>query len=182
MQPRTRELLDYLAAADRDIDDSVAAVPEADRARRPSPDRWSVAEILEHLSVVERAIARMLGQQVRTARDSGLRPERATEPVVPTVPVARLLDRGAKLEASERSQPRGGMAWAAAREAFRTSRGDVVELLRSADGLALSELVIPHPLLGPLNVYQWAVFLGAHARRHAAQIRETGVALAVTPG
>lgn len=182
MQPRTREVLDYLAAADREIDDAVAAVPEADRSRRPGPGRWSVAEILEHLSVVESAIVRMLGQQVRAARVSGLGQERVTEPVVPTVTVARLLDRDAKLAASERSQPKGGIGWADAREAFRRARTEVVELLRAADGLALSELVIPHPLLGPLNVYQWAVFLGAHARRHAAQVRETGAVIASTAG
>lgn len=180
MQPRTNEVLDYLAAADRELDDAVAAVPEVDRGRRPGTCGWSVAEILEHLRVVESAIARLLGQHIQVARASGLGPEGATEPVVPTVPVARLMDRDAKLIASERSQPKGGIAWVTAREEFRAARGEVVELLRDADGLALSELVIQHPVLGPLNIYQWAVFLGAHARRHAAQIRETGAAFAPT--
>jgi hypothetical protein len=178
MQPTTREVLDYLAASEHMLDEAVAVVPEADRGRRPGPDRWSVAEILEHLSAVERAIARLLGQHLETARASGLGPERARESVVPTVPVARLLDRDAKLTASERSRPTAGLDWAAARAAYGAARAQVVELLCAGDGLALSEVVIPHPLLGRLNIYQWTVFLGAHARRHAAQVREAGAALA----
>lgn len=176
MQPRTREVLDYLTAAERELNDAVAAVPEADRVRRPGPDRWSVAEILEHLSLVEYAIAGMLAQHVEAARGSGVGPERETEPVVPTVPLARLLDRDARLTASARSQPTAGLGWDVARRAFGAARAQLVELLQGADGLALSEVVIQHPLLGPLNVYQWAVFLGAHTRRHAAQVRETAAA------
>jgi hypothetical protein len=44
--------------------------------------------------------------------------------------------------------------------------------VRSADGLALSEIVQPHPVLGPINLYQWIAFVGAHEARHAAQVME----------
>jgi hypothetical protein len=178
MQPTTREVLDYLASSEHMLDEAVAAVPEADRGRPPGPGRWSVAEILDHLGAVESAIARLLGHHLETARASGLGPERAKESVIPTVPVARLLDRDAKLTASERFRPTAGLDWAAARAAFAAARAQVVELLCAGDGLALSEVVIPHPLLGPLNIYQWTVFLGSHARRHAAQVREAGAVLA----
>ena len=30
----------------------------------------------------------------------------------------------------------------------------------------------PHPVLGPINIYQWALFVGSHEARHALQIRE----------
>jgi hypothetical protein len=94
------------------------------------------------------------------------------------VPLDRILDREAKLVASERSLPHLGLDWATARDTLRTSRASLRALVQKSDGVALSELVIEHPLFGPLDVYQWVVFLGGHQRRHAAQIRETGAALA----
>jgi hypothetical protein len=178
MQPRTREVLDYLDDSDRVLDDALAAVPEPDRARRPAPERWSVAEILEHVGGVEERITQMLTQRVTAARTDGLGPERNTQPVAPTVPLDRILDREAKLVASERSLPHLGLDWATARDTLRTSRASLRALVQKSDGVALSELVIEHPLFGPLDVYQWVVFLGGHQRRHAAQIRETGAALA----
>jgi hypothetical protein len=50
----------------------------------------------------------------------------------------------------------------------------------SADGLALTEVIAPFPGLGPLNVYQWVLVVGAHEARHSAQIQEIAAALSVT--
>jgi hypothetical protein len=119
----------------------------------------------------------MLVQRVTAAREGGLGAERNTEPVS-TAPLAHVLDRDAKLVASERSHPKLGLDWATARDSLRSARGSLCELVRSSDGVALSELVIDHPIFGPLDVYQWVIFLGGHQRRHAAQIREAGAALA----
>jgi hypothetical protein len=51
------------------------------------------------------------------------------------------------------------------------------ESLLAADGLALGEIVRPHPLLGEAILYQWIAFVGAHEARHTAQVREIGQAL-----
>ena len=40
------------------------------------------------------------------------------------------------------------------------------------NGLAIGQIELPHPRFGLLNAYQWVLFLGAHERRHTAQIRE----------
>ncbi len=42
----------------------------------------------------------------------------------------------------------------------------------AGDGRALSEVVQPHPVLGPINLYQWALFVGSHEIRHTGQVRE----------
>jgi hypothetical protein len=51
----------------------------------------------------------------------------------------------------------------------------------AGDGYALGEIVHPHPALGPLDMYGWMAFCGAHAARHAAQIREIDAILAGAP-
>jgi hypothetical protein len=46
------------------------------------------------------------------------------------------------------------------------------DLVRSADGLALAKVTAPNRVLGPLDGYQWILFVGAHEARHTGQIRE----------
>ena len=59
--------------------------------------------------------------------------------------------------------------------AFAT-RGLCADVLRTvlaeADGLALNDVIVPHPTLGDFNVYQWVELIASHRRRHAAQIEE----------
>lgn len=177
MQRRTQEVLTHLDVHRAALTQAVAAVPEALRGRRAALDRWSVAEILEHLGIVEGSITQLLGGHLNAARAAGLGVERETSPVVPTVPVDRLLDRSAPMVAGARSLPTGDLGAHAAWEVLAERRRALRELLLAADGLALSEVIILHPLLGPLNVYQWLVFVGAHEARHADQVRDVAATL-----
>jgi hypothetical protein len=177
MQPRTTEVLAYLDTQRQALEQAVSTLPESARTRRPSPDKWSVAEVLEHLNLVEGRIVGLLREEIDRARGAGVGPERDTSPVVPTVPIARLLDRSAPLTARENALPTGQVD---ARKAWTTladTRRGLRELVLAADGLALSELVVPHARLGPLNVYQWLVFVGAHEARHTEQVNEVSAAL-----
>jgi hypothetical protein len=47
----------------------------------------------------------------------------------------------------------------------------------AGDGLALGEVIQPHLVLGPINLYQWLLFVGGHEVRHTAQVREIAAAL-----
>jgi hypothetical protein len=46
------------------------------------------------------------------------------------------------------------------------------DVIATADGLAMGAVSAPHPALGNFNGYEWIAFAGAHAARHAAQVRE----------
>jgi uncharacterized damage-inducible protein DinB len=177
MHPRTQEVLAQLDGRRATLEQAVAAVPSPLRERRPGPDRWSVAEILEHLTIVEGRIARLLDERVAEARAAGLGPEHSTSPVEPTVDVATLLDRSKTIAARENSLPQGGLDASAALAALTERRRELRDTIVAADGLALGDVIIPHPRLGPLNVYQWLVFIAAHEGRHTAQIRETATAV-----
>lgn len=172
MHPRTREVLAYLDAQRATLEQAVAAVPPERRGRRPAADRWSVAEVLEHLALVEGRIATLLDEQLAASRRAGLGTDRETTPVVETLDLARVTDRSRRLTASEASRPRGETDAETAWRALEAQRGRTRAMIVAADGLALGDVTIPHPRLGPLNVYQWLAFLGGHEARHADQIRE----------
>lgn len=174
MHPRTEEVLRHLEHYRSVLEDAVQTVPPDRRGSRPAPDRWSVAEILDHLGIVEGNVVRMLGKQFAQARAGGLRLEPDAGTVVPSFPVALVLDRGRRIEAPERILPTSGLDAQAAWQVLTDRRALLRELLAEFDGLALGDVVppYPHPIFGSLNGWQWVVFLGAHEGRHAGQIRE----------
>ena len=151
MHPRTEELLRHLDTQHERLRAAVDSIPRPRRDVKPSPDRWSVAEVLEHLSIVETRIERVFSKRLAEARVAGLGPERASSPVVGTIDMDRLLDRTRRITATEAALPTGKL---------------------DADGLALSDVSHPHPVLGPINLYQWIAFVGGHEARHAAQVIE----------
>ncbi|HEU4629913.1 MAG TPA: DinB family protein [Gemmatimonadaceae bacterium] len=178
MHTRIAELLDFLDAQREVLRAAVARVPADAGERRPAPDRWSAAEILEHLSLVERSVAGLLTARLAEARAGGLGPDTATTSVLATFDLRRVLDRSRRVTASTRAQPSQGLDAAAAWAALERTRAALREAVLAADGLALGEVTHSHAALGTLTLYEWIAFVGGHEARHAAQIDEIVAALA----
>jgi hypothetical protein len=178
VHPRVAELVDYIVRQRAVLLDAVSAVPEARRDLRVTADEWSVAAVLEHLHRVESGIARLLARSVARARSSGLAAESEVSSVLGSLDSLGLLQRDRRLEAPDPVRPRGDYTASQALVALVGSRDALLAAIGEGDGLALSAITYPHPLLGPLNLYQWVLFVGQHEARHAAQIAEVGRALA----
>jgi hypothetical protein len=173
MHPRLTELFAELDRELAALHDIYAAVPPGRRMTRPAPDRWSAAEIIAHLAIVEGRIAKRIGD----ALDAGpVAPETDSSPILPSINRNRIVDRGSKRSAPEATHPIDvdpGTAWDAllrARETFKATA------LRG-DGLALGTVTAPHPAFGPITLYEWIAFVGYHGARHGAQIAENEAAL-----
>lgn len=179
MHPRIREVLDHLAAQRAELAAAFESVPRERRGQRPAPDRWSVAEIIEHLAIVEARITRMVSEGVRNA-DPG--PDPDSSPILPSLDLARLVDRSEKRVAREALHPTSGTTASEGWSALERSRAALLAAVAEFDGLAIDVVRSPHPVLGELNGYQWLAFIGAHEARHAQQIREVVVLLEPEPG
>jgi hypothetical protein len=178
MHPRTEELLRHLDANRAVLRAAVDAVPPSLRETRPTPDAWSVAEVLEHLTRVEEQLTRLLSSKLSEAHAAGaLPPEADTGPVVDAKTHRAVLDRRRRVTAMDRVLPRGELSAAGALAALETTRGKLRELLIAYDGVSIAAVSHPHPILGPIDGYQWFAFVGSHEARHADQIRELGAAL-----
>jgi hypothetical protein len=166
----TRELLTYLDEQRSVLKAAFEWVPPNLRDRPPAPERWSAANIVEHLAIVETRVSRILTERIEEARE-GLSAETGTDPILPAIDYKRMYDRTVRVRAPETAIPTGlnaAAAWAALEDASAKMRG----MLVANDGLALSSVTHPHPRFGSLSVYEWVAFLGAHEVRHAGQIRE----------
>jgi hypothetical protein len=172
MHPRTEELLNFLLTSQIRLREAVDAVPPVRRNAPPRDGRWSVGQVLEHLALTERGIARLLAKRTAEARAAGLGADRETSSILWSLDVARVMDRRQPLDAPSRIQPSPDVTADEAWRRLQEVNGELRQAVAATDGLAMGELVFPHPFLGPLNLYQWAIFAGAHELRHAQQIRE----------
>jgi hypothetical protein len=173
MHPRIKELLDYIEKQMASLRTAYESVPIDRRAVRVVPDRWSPAEIIHHLAIVERRLAQRLATLIEQAR--ALPPETETTSALTSQSTTTVLDRTARLVTSEALEPRDtdpARAW----DEFVDAREEVVRVIRTGDGLALGAVSAPHPALGPFSAYEWIAFIGSHAARHADQIREMNLA------
>ncbi|HYV96027.1 MAG TPA: DinB family protein, partial [Gemmatimonadaceae bacterium] len=60
MHPRLAELTEYIDREAGVLRSAYDRVPDDRRAVRPSPDRWSPAEIVHHVTIVERRLVMRL--------------------------------------------------------------------------------------------------------------------------
>ena len=179
LHPRIQELVEYLTEHRRRLEDAVASVPPSLRERKPAPDRWSVSEVVEHLSIVEHGVAALLARKVTAARANGVGPDPVTSSVVSTYdrPDA-VVDRSVRISAPAAVQPTGSVGATAGTEALAEAHAAMMSSLHDANGVNLEGLMATHPALGPLNMYHWVIALALHDDRHAAQIREIGQSVA----
>lgn len=169
MHPRLTELLSYVDSETAKLRDTYESVPPDRRNVRPDPARWSPAEIVKHLVIVDQRIAHRLAALIEEAR--ALPPETDASAWLPSPVITRALDRRSRFRTSAASEPVDvdpARVW----DELTAARQSLAEIVARGDGLALGRVSAPHPALGQLSGYDWIAFVGAHAARHAEQMRE----------
>ena len=177
MHPHLASVLAALDESRHSLEQAVHDVDLGKRAQRPAPDRWSLSEVLEHVSLAEANFTAWIASGIEKARATGLGREAAERAPLPEAVRARFADRVNRRTAPERVQPKGEMTAEEAWNAVVEVEQRLKQVLTAADGLALNEVVVEHPTLGPFNIYQWVELMAAHRRRHVEQMREIAAAI-----
>ncbi len=179
MHPNLSLAIDHVDHARLELLAALDTIPVALQERRPAPDAWSAAEVLEHLSRVEGGLVKLTA--MKTAEFAAMSPVPVEDPGCPPLDLSRFAAverRAERLAAPERVLPTGSMTAAEGRTAILEVRRAFLEHVRRADGLPLSLVLHPHPFLGPLNLYEWVYLIGSHELRHAAQLRAIAATVA----
>jgi hypothetical protein len=181
MHSRTQELLGFIDEQYAAFRAGAEAVPAHLRERQPGEGRWSVAQVVDHVSRVEGVVGHLVEGALAEARAQGIAPETETGSILDPADLDRLANREIKLNAPERAHPAPDARYDEAWAALEAAHARVRQVFADADGLALGSIQLPHPALGPLTLYQWGVAVGGHEARHAAQIRECAEVLGGAP-
>jgi hypothetical protein len=148
---------------------SIAGLSQKQWAFKPAPDRWSVAEVAEHIAVSESTIFGL----VQKLMASPAAPEkRDLVKGKDQMILERVPDRSHKAQAPEFLRPTG--RWATEAElakAFEDSRAATMEYIRTTND-DLRDHFFDHPVFGTMDGYQWLLLISSHSARHTAQIEE----------
>ena len=148
--------------------DALEGVTEAQARWKPAPDRWSIVEYTEHLAVSDDALVALIQRILRTPAQPETEVERRQrETRIRETPIPRGANR-----APDTLQPAGRFpSLKEAVTAFLAARERTIEYARVTRE-DLRHHFSPHPVLGPLDGYQWLTANAHHAKSHAAHIRE----------
>lgn len=163
------KLVQYLTSTRDQVLAESAKLSDEQWAFKPGPDRWSVGEVVEHLALAEAFLwdlqQKMIAAPVATPEQLAATKGK-DDMLLKVIP-----DRTKKATAPEPLQPGarlGGRAEVLA--AFKERRGKTLDYAgKTTDDLRARVSDSP---LGPLDGYQWLLFVGAHTERHLGQIRE----------
>lgn len=140
---------------------------------RQDSDAWSVAEIIEHMAIIEN---RLLGLfKVMLTKAESAKAEANGSPVeMRPFSLEHFVERARreKYSAPESALPSGRETLADSLAKMRGSRAELRSLAQRIETTDLSAAVYTHPAFGPLNFYQWLAFIGIHEERHLAQIEK----------
>jgi uncharacterized damage-inducible protein DinB len=172
MHSRLSELFEFLDQRHVELLAAIALVSPAKHDESPQPGAWSVAEIVEHLGLIERRLTQLFGKLISEARMRDTPAEQETSSILRAFDASRFVDRTRKIVTAEATRPAGAMKVDAGIRALEEARKELKNTVLQGDGLALGTLTHTHPALGTMNLYEWIAFVGAHTVRHTLQIRE----------
>ena len=136
---------------------------------RAAEGRWSVADCVEHVAIVEDNILRRIQKILEGPPEPQRRPEaQGKEEII----LARVPARETRVQGPPQVMPTG--RWSNFDALIRQFESTRERSLRFA-AVTQADLrchFFPHPFLGLFDCYQWLLFLGTHCERHVRQMEE----------
>jgi hypothetical protein len=140
---------------------------EAQWKFKPAPDRWSVAETLEHIALTEDLLFQNTTQKVMQAPAG--KPDRDVKAIDRMV-LNMIADRSHKAQAPDVLVPTSKGTPTELLDRFLKSRARTVEFLKATQGLR--DHAVDSPIGQQLDGYEWVLYMSAHSERHTKQILE----------
>ena len=167
-QAENERALAYLESTRANVLAATNGLSEAQWNFKPAPDRWSVAQVMEHIAASEDFIRDGLIKEKVMVSAVGPRDrdvKKIDDAVVKMVP-----DRSHKAQAPEPLVPnnRFGSPEGSLKH-FLESRATTEQYLKTTSGLR--DHVMDGPV-GKMDGYEFILFIAAHSERHTKQIEE----------
>ena len=150
----------------------VEGLTDEQATARPAENAWTPAEIIEHLSLIEGRLLRMMTMMLtkaESARSDSAAPPVEIKPFTLNDVIRRAQDE--KFIEPEAVRPSGTAPITDSLARLRRSREELKALRPRIEATDLSSVTYPHPAFGALNFYQWLAFIGLHEERHLRQAK-----------
>jgi hypothetical protein len=166
-QAEKDKALAYLESTKQDVLDATKNLSPAQWNFKPAPDRWSIAECIEHIAAAEDYIRGMVESGVMKAPAVPGRDIAAIDAGI----IANVPERKNKVQAPEAIKPsnRFGSPQASI-EHFVESRATTENFLKTTTGLR--DHAADSPTGQKWDAYEFILLISAHSERHTNQIKE----------
>lgn len=182
MQEQLAGVVKSLESAQSRLRRLTDGIPESAWNKRPGPDRWSAAECVEHLNITTRAYLPRLRDALAKARE-GRRPPKKHYRRDPTgwflsTMIGPLRQVGKfrflRVKTMPDFVPKPDLSRTQVLSDFVRLQGELISLVKSADGLAIDEVKIVSPFgeRGRYSAYSAFVIVARHEHRHLQQAEE----------
>ncbi len=165
-----KEAIKYLNETRKNFLAEIKGLSEAQWKFKSAPDRWSVAEVAEHIAVSEETLTGMVTERIMKSPAAPEKKEAAKGK--DDLLRKQVTDRSTKVQAPEMLKPTN--RWATESDlakAFNASREKTINYVQTSQEDLRSHFGA-HPLLKDLDAYQWIILVSAHSARHTDQIKE----------
>ena len=165
--PERNQILQHLSESRELLRQTVDGLSAEQRSFRPAADRWSVADCIEHLTIVENFTVKRIQQLLEQPPAGQPDTNGKDELILDKVPV-----RSTRVKGPEGVMPTG--RWPDFEELLRQFEATRQRTIGFAEATLadLRAYAFQHPFLGPLDCYQWLLFLATHCERHVGQMEE----------
>jgi hypothetical protein len=159
--------LQYLESTKKDVLDATTGLSPAQWNFKPGPDRWSIAECMEHIAAAEDFIRGNIVNGVMKAPPAPGRDVAAIDAAI----LENIPARKTKVQAPEPIKPtnRFGSPEASIKH-FVESRAITEEFLKTTPGLR--DHAADSPSGAKWDAYEFILLIAAHSERHTNQIKE----------
>ncbi|KRG14733.1 hypothetical protein ACA30_09775 [Virgibacillus soli] len=141
----------------------VNGLSDEDINKKPSEDQWSIKQIIEHLILMEGAVAQMVTDQLKNGEIVNADPK----------PIESSINRDVKVTAPDFATPSNDFATLdELKIKLTTTHQGLMGIEKNADEKELEMKGFAHPVFGQMSLKQWIPFVGYHERRHILQIKE----------
>jgi DinB superfamily len=165
MTERDRErLIAHLQMTGSWLQDEVAHLSQAQLDYRPAPDKWTIAEVVQHLVIAEPGYWKLLQNGVSQPHAAGFK-SRATDADV----LWYGIDRTHRQKTSADENPRGQTIQVSeALAKFAQLRDTMLQYAKTTN----DDLRAHDVREWNVDAYQWFLEISTHSQRHILQIRE----------
>jgi uncharacterized damage-inducible protein DinB len=169
MTPADRErAVSYLSQTRDNLLRATSGLSPAQLQFKPAPDRWSVAECLEHIVTVENRVFDGISSALQQPADSS---KRSAFDGRDDELVQGVTDRNNRRQAPEAVLPASRWPHDQLLREFQSTRKRTIDFAAGTDSNPRHHF-FPHRAFGDLDCYQWMLLVAAHGDRHRAQIEE----------
>jgi hypothetical protein len=139
---------------------------------KSAPDRWSIAQVYEHLAITEDFLFGIVTEKVLKTPAAPEKKNAAKQAENDAFVLKGVADRTNRAQAPEPVVPTNRFgSIEATRKHYTASRKNTIDFVRTTPA-DLRAHFLDSPVLKDTDAHQWVLFIAAHTTRHTEQIRE----------